>query len=95
MNIIDDYSSYHWTHLLRAKSDAAWVLCEWLEALEIQSGERLCYLITNNGELHSHDMAHWCAEQGITHQFTAPHTSAQNSCIECLHRMLMNKARAM
>ena len=72
MNIINDYSSYHWTCLLRAKSDVAWVLCEWLEVAEIQSGERLCYLVTNNGELRSHDMACWCAEWGITQQFTAP-----------------------
>jgi hypothetical protein len=95
MNIIDDYSGYHWTRLLKAKSDAARVLREWLEAAEIQSGERLCYLVSDNGELRSNDMARWCAERGITHLFTAPHTSAQNGRVERLHRTLMNKARAM
>lgn len=40
-------------------------------------------------------MVHWCTDWGVTHQFTAPHTFAQNSCIKCLHRTLMNKAWAM
>jgi hypothetical protein len=95
MNIIDDYSSYHWMQLLKAKSEAARELREWLLAVENQLGEKLCYLVTDNGELCSNEMNRWCAEKGITHQFTAPHTSAQNGCIERLHRTLMNKARAM
>ena len=95
MNIIDDYSGYHWTRLLKTKSDAARVLRQWLEATETQSGEWLCYLVTDNGELHSNEMTRWCAERGITHQFTAPHTSAQNGRVKRLHRTLMNKARAM
>jgi transposase InsO family protein len=92
MNIIDDYSGYHWTCPLKVKSDAVHELCKWLLAAEIQSGEKLCYLVTDNGELHLNEMEHWCAERGMTHQFTAPHTSAQNSRIERLHRTLMNKA---
>ena len=57
--------------------------------------EKLCYLVTDNGELCSNDMSHWCTERGITPQFTTPYTSAQNSHVERLHRTLMNKARAM
>ena len=82
MNIIDDYSGYHWTHLLKTKAEASSKLCEWLMAAETQSGEKLCYLVTDNGELCSNEMAQWCAECGITHQFTALHTSAQNGCVE-------------
>jgi transposase InsO family protein len=95
MNIIDDFSGYHWTRLLKAKSDASRVLREWLEAAETQSGEKLCFLVTDNGELRSSEMTRWCAERGITHLFTAPYTSAQNGRVERLHRTLMNKARAM
>lgn len=95
MNIIDDFSGYHWTRLLKAKSEAARVLHEWLLAVEIQTNEKLCYLVTDNGELCSNNMSRWCAERGITPQFTAPYTSAQNGHVERLHRMLMNKARAM
>ena len=95
MNIIDDFTSYHWTRLLRAKSEASRELREWTLMAENQSGKKLCYLVTNNGELRSHEMTHWWAERGVTHQFTAPHTSAQNGRVERLHRTLMNKARAM
>jgi len=95
MNLIDDYSGYNWTHLLKAKSDAFGAFCTWLTATEIQSGKKLCYVLTDNGELRSTDMAHWCADCGITHQFTAPHTSAQNGRVERLHRTLMDKARTM
>jgi hypothetical protein len=85
MNIIDDFSGYHWTQLLKTKAEASHVLCEWQMAVEIQSGEKLCYLVTDNRELCSNEMAHWCTEKGITHHFTAPHTSAQNGCVERLH----------
>jgi transposase InsO family protein len=95
MNIIDDFSGYHWTRLLKAKSDAFRVLREWLDAVETQTGEKLCFLVTDNGELRSGEMTRWCTERGVTHQFTAPYTSAQNGRVERLHRTLMNKARAM
>ena len=95
MNIIDNCSSYHWMRLLKTKAEASWALRDWLLAAENQSGEKLCYLVTDNGELRSNEIAQWCSERGIIHQFTAPYTSAQNSRVERLHRTLMNKARAM
>ena len=95
MNIIDDFSGYHWTRLLKTKAEASRALREWLLAVENQSSKKLCYLVTDNGELHSNEITQWCAERGIIHQFTAPHTSAQNGHVERLHRTLMNKARAM
>ena len=95
MNIIDDFSSYHWTRLLKTKAEASRALRDWLLAVENQSGDKLCYLVTDNGELRSNEIAQWCSERGIIHQFTAPYTSAQNGRVERLHRTLMNKARAM
>ena len=95
MNIIDDCLSYHWTRLLKTKAKALQALRDWLLAAENQSGEKLCYLVTENGELRSNKIAQWCSECGIIHQFTTPYTSAQNGRIERLHRTLMNKARAM
>jgi hypothetical protein len=57
MNIIDNFSGYHWTRLLKAKSEAACELCKWLLVTENQSHECLCYLVTNNGQLRLGDMA--------------------------------------
>ena len=95
MNVINDYLGYHWTCLLKLKSNASCVLREWLSTVKIQTGKKLQYLVTDNGELHSQETAAWCTEKGITHQFTTPHTSAQNGRVEHLHRTLMNKVRAM
>ena len=95
MNIIDDFSGYHWMWLLKLKSDAFRSFHDWVPAVETQSGKWLCYVVTDNGELHSAEMASWCTERGITHLFTAPYTSLQNSKVEHLHHTLMNKSHAM
>jgi hypothetical protein len=57
MSIIDDFSGYHWTRLLKMKSGARRAVRDWLPAAETQSGECLRYLITDNGELCSAEMA--------------------------------------
>ncbi len=85
MNFIDDYSRYNWTHLLKAKSNAFGAFCTWLMATKMQSHERLCYVLTDNSKLRSADMARWCADCRITHQFTTPHTSTQNGQVKRLH----------
>ena len=95
MNIIDDFSGYVWSIRLRRKDEAALALRVWHHAVENQSGERLKKLITDNGELLSQTTQNWCAEHGIEHQLTAPHTSAQNGRVERLHRTLMDKSRTM
>jgi transposase InsO family protein len=95
MNIVDDFSGFHWTRMLKLKSDTFHAFRDWVPGAETQSGQRLCYVVTDNGELRSNEMAHWCTEKGVTHLFTAPYTSLQNGKVERLHRTLMNKARAM
>ena len=79
MNIIDDFSGYHWTHLLKAKSKAACVMWDWLLVAETQSHKKLHYFITDNGELQSNEILQWCAEHGITTNLlplTPPHKMA-------------------
>ena len=95
MNIIDDYSSYVWTIPLKNKSDAAEALQVWHRVVENQSGERLKTLITDNGELLSHNTTSWCSANGIEHLLTAPYTSAHNGRAERLHRTLLEKTRTM
>ena len=95
MNIIDDFSGYVWSIPLRSKSDAYPALQSWHKAITVQSGETLCILTTDNGELVSKTMKLWCQSLGIDHQLTAPYTSAQNSRVERLHRTISGKARTM
>ena len=64
-------------------------------AVENPLGYRLKTLVSDNGELVFNDMAKWRAQIGIDHRRTAPNTSAQNGRAECLHRILLDKARTM
>jgi len=95
MNIIDDFSSFVWSLPLHSKADAGSTLRTWLTAIEVQTTRRLRSFVTDNGELATIQIHHFCSECGILHLFTAPYTSAHNGCAECLHRTLMDKARAM
>jgi hypothetical protein len=95
MNIIDDFSSFVWSIPLASKSDATLAFQTWHRAVENQSDARLKIITTDNGELLSNATTAWCAAHGITHQLTAPHTSAHNGRVERLHCTIMGKARAM
>ena len=57
MNIINNYLGYHWTRLLKTKAEASSKLHEWLLVAETQSGEKLSYLVTDNGKLCLNEMA--------------------------------------
>jgi hypothetical protein len=95
INIVDDYSSFSWTILLKLKSDALINLQNWERAQEVETGLRVGTYRTDNGELKSHDMAKWLASHGTNHQYTAPYTSAHIGRVERLHCTLMAKARTM
>ena len=95
MNVIDDFSNYVWSLPLRTKDEALSIFRDWHTAVENQSGHRLTFLITDNGELASRSMSAFCSEKGITHLFTAPYTSAHNGRAERLHRTLNEKSRTM
>jgi transposase InsO family protein len=95
LNVINDFSNYVWSLPLRTKDKALSVFRDWHTAVENQSGHRLTFLITDNGELASRSMSAFCSEKGITHLFTAPYTSAHNGRAERLHRTLNEKSRTM
>jgi len=95
MNLIDDFSGYVWSIPLRAKKEACAEIQIWHKAVTTQTGNKLRILVTDNGELVSHDIQDWCNREGIDHHLTAPYTSAQNGRAERLHRTLLGKARAM
>jgi hypothetical protein len=61
MNIVDDYTNFPWTILLRLKSDALWLRQTWEYAREVETGLQVTTYVTDNGELKSHEMAQWLA----------------------------------
>ena len=78
MNIIDDFSSFVWSILLKDKSSAFKALCDWQRLRENETGEKVGRYRTDHSELCSTQMERWLAECGIHHDLTAPATSAQN-----------------
>jgi len=95
MDIIDDHSSYAWAIHLAAKSDAFNALQAWALAREVKTSSKIGIYRSDNGELKTDSMRDWLLSRGSQHQFTAPHTSAQNGRVERLHRTLMGKACTM
>jgi hypothetical protein len=95
LNIIDDFSFFCWSIPLNTKFDAFTVLQAWELAQEAETGLCVGTLRSDNRELKHTDLRDWLATHGTQHQFTTPHASAQNSCIERVHHTLMGKACAM
>jgi len=95
MHIVDDFSSYIWSILLKDKASAFTSLCAWQRKHETEAGVHIGKLCTDHGELCSTEMKQWLNECGATHDTTAPYTSAQNGWSERAHLTIMNKAHAM
>ena len=95
MNINDNFTGYPWTIHLKSKSDGFSHLTAWELSIEVQTRKHIGIYVTDNGKLKSTTMCKWYESQGTTHQFMAPHVSAQNGKHDCLHLTLMNKAHSM
>jgi transposase InsO family protein len=95
MNIVDDYTSFVWSIILKNKSDAFPALQIWERARENETGLKVGIYRMDNGELRSNQVKEWLESRGTVQQFTAPYTSAHIGRVERLHRTLMGKARAM
>ena len=96
LNFIDDYSQKAWVYIIRRKSEASDCFEEWRVLVEAETNEKLRILQTDNGgEYSSKDFKTHLQEQGVHHQITAPHTSAQNGKAEWLHWTLFNRACAI
>jgi hypothetical protein len=92
MNIIDDFSSYPWSIILKHKSDAFTALQTWQCTWETETGLTVGIYRTDNGELKSTQMKEWLDSWGTIQQFTAPYISAHIGQVEWLHQTLMGKA---
>ena len=76
MNIIDDFTCFPWSIILRHKSDAFKALQTWERTRENETGLKVGIYRTDNGELRSMQMREWLESRGTQHQFTAVHFSA-------------------
>ena len=95
MNVIDDYSGFVWFLPLQSKDEASRILKHWITTIKHQTLHHLKCLVTDNGELASTHICDLYTDRGILHLFTAPYTSAHNSCTEQLHQTIMDYVHAI
>jgi hypothetical protein len=95
MSMLDNYSSYLWTELLKTKDQAADFIIAWHARVSRRHGRILRTLQINNGELKSKKLDAWAAGLGIEVRYTAPYSSSQNGCIERAHQTIASTARTI
>ena len=96
LNFIDDFSQKTWVYILKHKAEALTHFKEWKAIVEREMSHTVKTFRTDNGgEYTSQEFEKYLKNEGITHQTTAPHTSAQNGKAERLHRTLFNRAHAI
>ena len=83
-------------HLLRNKSEGLDKLALFVKLVENQTGSQIKVLRSDNGgEYKSTKFAKFCADRGIIHKFTPPHTPELNGVAERMNRALVESARCM
>ncbi|KAG7559183.1 Integrase catalytic core [Arabidopsis thaliana x Arabidopsis arenosa] len=94
--LIDDFSRYMWTILLKEKGDAFKRFQNFKALVEQESGSRIQTFRTDRGgEFVSSEFNSFCEESGIKRHFTAPYTPQQNGVVERRNRTLMEMARSI
>jgi hypothetical protein len=95
LDIVDDSSGKPWAIPTKTKGQALDLLQTWIAQVTTSTKRTLRRVRIDNGELKSARFNQFCAERGITLEYTAPYTSAHNGRVERLHQTLMSKARTM
>ncbi|KAG7572544.1 Ribonuclease H-like superfamily [Arabidopsis suecica] len=94
--LIDDYSRYMWTILLKEKGDAFVKFKNFKQLVEQESGASIKTFRTDRGgEFVSQEFNAFCNDSGIQRHLTAPYTPQQNGVVERRNRTLMEMARSI
>lgn len=94
--LIDDFSRYMWTMLLKEKSEALERFKDFKEYVENQAKTTLKTFRTDRGgEFTSLDFTRYCESHGIIRHLTAPYTPQQNGVVERRNRTLMEMTRSL
>jgi len=94
--ILDDYSNFVCTFILRTKSEATRKLKEWILWSENCLGMKLKILNSDNGgEFLNKDLDAYLKGKGIEHRLTIPYTPQQNGKVERMNQTLMNRTRCV
>lgn len=93
--IIDDFSRYMWSILMKEKSDAFSRFKAFKEQVERDLEKKIMTLRTDRGgEFTSTEFHDYCNINGIKRHLTAPYTPQQNGVVERRNRTLMEMTRS-
>uniref|UniRef100_A0A2N9FSD8 Integrase catalytic domain-containing protein n=1 Tax=Fagus sylvatica TaxID=28930 RepID=A0A2N9FSD8_FAGSY len=94
--LVDEFTKFTWTYLLKHKSDTFKVFSEFQAMISTQFSLPIKILRTDcGGEFTSTAFNQFCANHGILHQLSCPHTPQQNGVAERKHRHLIQCALAL
>ena len=94
--IVDDYSKYTWVLFLHSKDETPQMVVDHLKLIELDSKFPVRAIRSDNGtEFRNATLNDYCADKGISRQYSAPRTPQQNGVVERKNRTLIEAARTM
>ena len=94
INFVDEFTRKSWLELMKSRKEVQGKVLEWKKVAEVDSGETLAKLRTDNAKEFEH-MANNLRKEGVVMEFTTPHTPEENGMAERLNRTIIQMARAM
>ena len=93
---LDDYTSYDWVQLLKAKSDTEASIKQFFALVKTRYNSSIVeVMIDAGGEFKSKALTTFLKDLGITILTSVPRMHQQNGCTEHFIRTLMDKAQAL
>lgn len=87
--IVDGFSRFYWTILLVNKSDTFSAFEKFAKISQNKLNTNIISIRSNHGgEFENHLFKQFCEDNGIDHNFSAPHTPQQNGVVERKNRVL-------
>ncbi|XP_033129820.1 uncharacterized protein LOC103872873 isoform X1 [Brassica rapa] len=94
--LIDDYSRYMWTVLLKEKSESFEKFKNFRKSVTQETQTEIKTFRTDRGgEFTSHEFQHYCDKHGINRHLTAPYSPQQNGVVERRNRTLLEMTRSI
>ncbi|GJX44706.1 retrovirus-related pol polyprotein from transposon TNT 1-94 [Tanacetum coccineum] len=95
--VVDDYSRYTWTRFLKTKNEAFKKFEILNRKIQNQLGSFIIAIRTDHGQEFDNEVQFgaFSDAQGITHNFSAPHTKQSNGVVETKNRTLQEMSRTM
>ncbi|GKB32355.1 retrovirus-related pol polyprotein from transposon TNT 1-94 [Tanacetum coccineum] len=95
--IVDDYSRYTWTRFLKDKTKAFDQFETFSKKIQNQLGCTIVLIRTDHGREFDNEVqfGEFCNANGITHNFSVPHTPQSNGVVERKNRKLQEMSKTM